>query len=115
MKQPLTFVQLREQNAARAAEWNGDTPWTPADRMTELVGELGEAANVMKKLKRIECGMVGNKPHEYAELRANLIDELGDVQICLDLLANELHVNLAKATADKFNKTSIKNGFEHRL
>lgn len=111
----LTFKKLREVNASRAKEWNADTPWSPADRMVELVGELGEAANVMKKMKRIQDGMLGNNPDEYEALFWGLVDELGDVQICLDLLANELCIDLESATVKKFNKTSIKVGFKHRL
>lgn len=111
----LSLKKLREVNAARALAWNGDTPWSPADRMTELIGELGEAANVMKKLRRIECGMAGNDRSQEPALREQLKTELADTLICVDLLANELNIDLSEATIEKFNRTSEKVGLPHRL
>jgi len=111
----LTFDHLHEVNSARAEKWNGDTPWSVADRVVEFIGEFGEAANVMKKLKRLECGMPGTEAADYDKLRSQLCDELGDAQICLDLVANACGVNLGVATILKFNKTSDKVGFDHKL
>lgn len=111
----LTFDKLRTINAARCKEWNGDTPWSAADKVVEFIGEFGEACNVIKKLKRIECGMPGTDPADRDALRLQLSDELGDAQICLDLLADEVGIDLGIATLLKFNKTSDKVGFEHKL
>lgn len=43
------------------------------------------------------------------------VNEMGDVLVTLDLLADELGIDLSSAVADKFNKTSIKNGLQTRL
>ena len=115
MSRVLDLSELRRVNAARAIMWNGATPWTPADRLTELVGELGEAANMAKKLKRAECGMVGNCDNTTKLLETALAKELADTLICLDLWAWALGVDMSEVTIAKFNETSDKNGFGHKL
>ena len=111
----LTFNHLREVNDARCVEWSGDTPWEPDTHLNEFIGELGEACNVIKKLRRIQDKMPGTDPAEKPALLAQLKDEMGDAQICLDKWASSLNIDLGLATIDKFNKTSIKVGFPHRL
>jgi NTP pyrophosphatase (non-canonical NTP hydrolase) len=112
----LSFSELRTVNSERNVQWTGAAePWAVADYVLEFVGEFGEACNVMKKLKRIASGMIGNTADEEEALRAQLADELGDAQICLDLLANAAGVDLGAATRVKFNKTSVKHGFPQRL
>lgn len=112
----LSFSELRAANSERNVQWTGEAePWGPADHVLEFVGEFGEMCNVLKKLKRISQGMIGNKPEEADALRAQLADEMGDAQICLDLLANSVGVDLGAATRSKFNKTSVKHGFPQRL
>ena len=60
--------------------------WTLSDWMTATTGEVGEAANIIKKLNRVRDGIPGNKETEQ-ELRDALADEIADVAIYLDLLA----------------------------
>lgn len=88
--------------------------WSLSDWMTAVAGELGEAANVVKKLNRVRDGIPGNTQTE-AELRAALADELADVFIYLDLLAQRAGVKLQDAVRDKFNRTSAKIGCEIRV
>ena len=91
---------LREQSAARAAEWEARgaearpdlEPWTPDHWFTALLGEVGEAANLMKKLFR----GFGNKESEV-ELHDMLARELADCVIYLDIFAREMGVNLWRA------------------
>lgn len=83
--------------------------WSLSDWMTATVGELGEAANIAKKLNRVRDGIPGNKETE-AELRAALREEIADVFIYLDLLAQSQGFSLAAAVREKFNKTSKKIG-----
>lgn len=119
----LSLEYLREVNSKRVELWNKDSPaWTPADNLVELVGELGEAANVMKKLRRLKCRMVPHKNQTPEELDkaekdyiAHLTDEMGDIVICVDLLAQNLGINLSQAVVNKFNKTSDKYGFPIKL
>jgi NTP pyrophosphatase (non-canonical NTP hydrolase) len=67
--------------------------------MTALTGEVGETANLLKKLRR----------GDSVSMR-DVADELADVQIYLDLLAAHLGVDLEHATISKFNEVSRKKG-----
>lgn len=84
--------------------------WSLSDWMTATVGELGEAANIVKKLNRIRDGIPGNK-ETFQELEAMLRDELADTFIYLDLLAQSQGIDLATAVVNKFDKTSAKLGY----
>jgi NTP pyrophosphatase (non-canonical NTP hydrolase) len=76
----------------------------------ELGGEVGEVLNVVKKLHREEMGWRGSRAS-----KEQLAEEIGDVLICLDKLAAHYGIDLAEATARKFNATSEKVGLPHRL
>lgn len=114
----LTFDALREHNYKRQSLFNC-ADWTPADWMTATVGELGELANVMKKLRRksvVKKGVMNRvSEKDVARLRKQLTEEMGDVQAYLDLLAMSLGVNLGEATRTKFNKVSKRVGFVGKL
>jgi NTP pyrophosphatase (non-canonical NTP hydrolase) len=78
--------------------------------MTAVAGEVGEAANIVKKLNRVRDGIPGNKETE-AELRAGLADEIADAVIYLDLLAQAAGFDLETIRDAKFDKTSAKIGY----
>lgn len=84
--------------------------WSTGEWFTAVLGELGEAANVAKKLMRVRDGIKGNSESE-PELRACLADELADTFIYLDLLATSEGIDLEEAVRDKFNRTSRKIGY----
>jgi NTP pyrophosphatase (non-canonical NTP hydrolase) len=86
--------------------------WSLSDWMTATLGELGEAANVLKKLNRVRDGFPGNK-ETPAELREMFADELADAYIYLDLLAQAADIDLPSAIRSKFDKTSRKIGYRH--
>lgn len=118
MSHDLKFSELREASLERCKRWHpgGLKDWTLSDWFTATMGELGEAANIAKKLNRLRDGNTGNANHETeAWLRSELADEIADVQIYLDILAASENIDLAAATARKFNKTSEKVGFPERL
>jgi NTP pyrophosphatase (non-canonical NTP hydrolase) len=84
------------------------------------MGELGEAANAIKKLRRIEDGIANiSDPERQLSAREEAVlkiaDELADTLIYLDLLAQRLGVDLAAAVVSKFNAVSEKYGFPERL
>lgn len=112
----LTFGELRTANIERCKRWHpgGVSDWSLSDWMTATCGELGEAANVVKKLNRERDGLAGNDK-SADELRAMLGKELADTAIYLDLLAEAAGVDLAQAITDKFNEVSVRNGFPDRL
>jgi len=90
--------------------WLGD--WSLSDWMTATLGELGEAANIAKKLNRVRDGIPGNT-QTPDELRAALASELADTYIYLDLLTQSQGIDLEAAVIEKFNRTSAKIGSSH--
>ena len=113
---PLRFDMLRKVNDERSEEWMNDEPLDENEALTEFIGEVGEAANILKKLNRISRGVRGKKDGEgFIELQGKLADEFGDMQITLDRWASVCGFDLASVTIQKFNKTSVKNGFDQRL
>jgi NTP pyrophosphatase (non-canonical NTP hydrolase) len=83
--------------------------WSLSDWMTAVLGELGEAANVAKKLNRVRDGIPGNKETE-AELRAKFARELADTFIYLDLTAQAAGIDLPQVVVDVFNAKSEQIG-----
>jgi NTP pyrophosphatase (non-canonical NTP hydrolase) len=90
------------------------TDWSPSDWMTAIMGELGEAANVLKKLNRVRDGIRGNK-ETPAELEANLRRELADVFVYLDLFFQRMGTTLEDQVKDVFNAKSAQIGYPERL
>lgn len=115
---PMTFGQFSEANRARCESPHGFnhplSGWSTSDWMTALVGEVGEAANVVKKLNRYRDGVPGNKL-SADELRDQLRKELGDVFVYLDLMAQSLGFNIADAATDVFNEKSKDIGYPKTL
>ena len=85
--------------------------WSLSDWMTAVTGELGEAANIVKKLNRARDGIPGNA-ETYDELRDMLADEIADTFIYLDLMAQATGINLADAVVRKWQRTSAKIGYK---
>jgi NTP pyrophosphatase (non-canonical NTP hydrolase) len=112
----LTFDLLRAANLARCGRWHpgGVNDWSLSDWTVAMMGEAGEAANVVKKLNR-ERDEIGGNVDTADELRAKLAHELADTLIYLDLLAAHEGIDLAQAVADKFNIVSERMGFPERL
>jgi NTP pyrophosphatase (non-canonical NTP hydrolase) len=114
----LTFERFSEANRARCESTNGFNlrldAWSSSDWMTAVVGELGEAANVVKKLNRVRDGVPDNKL-SADELRGQLRKELGDVFVYLDLICQSLGFHVADAAVDVFNAKSAEIGYPHKL
>lgn len=89
--------------------------WSLSDWCTATVGELGEAANVIKKLNRVRDGIPGNGNVTEGELREQLAEELADTYIYLDLLAQASGIDLEAAVIKKFEKTSQKIGYKSQF
>lgn len=102
-KGPFVYDNLAAADAHRSQLWGTKDPMFAA---VELGGEVGEALNVVKKLERERLGLAGSRATVE-----DLADELGDVVICCQILASKYGIDLPKATARKFNKTSRKMGF----
>ena len=102
----LTLTLLREANVKRQQEWDAERVLKPTFFAIELAGEVGEVCNVVKKLEREQYGIPGSRVNVD-----DLADELADVIIVADLLAERYGIDLEVAVARKFNKTSRARGF----
>jgi NTP pyrophosphatase (non-canonical NTP hydrolase) len=115
MTHVLTFEAFSRANRKRCEAPDGfNKPvehWSLSDWFTACMGELGEAANVAKKLNRVRDGIPGNGDISEAELRQMLADEIADTFIYLDLLAQSQGIDLERAVRDKFEATSRKIGY----
>lgn len=115
----LTFYHLKISNIARCEEsYHPISSWSLTDWATALAGEVGEACNVIKKLRRLDIrtGPVRSEDiEEEAYLWPTLADALADVQIYLDLLATAARIDLQAAVIAKFNRTSDRVGSSVRL
>lgn len=127
----VDLTYMRAQNVSRLARWHGDDDdWNLADWSNAMCGEAGEAANVVKKMRRTESELwarqlyPGDSGHPVADapapqarelLRAQLANELADVVTYCDLLAHHAGINLSEAIARKFNRVSEAQGFPERL
>jgi NTP pyrophosphatase (non-canonical NTP hydrolase) len=104
------FSEINRLRCESPHGFNHDlSSWSTSDWMTATMGELGEAANVVKKLNRVRDGIPGNDETE-AELRAKLGRELADTFIYLDLLAQSVGLNLADIVTETFDAKSAKIG-----
>jgi len=119
----LTFAQLKDANSTRVQRWhkNGINDWSVSQWALAMAGEAGEVCNAVKKLNRITDG-IANLSADPERLLATTEDaiqkvgeELADVLIYLDLLAQRLEIDLAAETRNKFNATSERYGFPERL
>jgi len=112
------FTEIRNQNVSRALKWHkGDLlDWSPLEWAGAMCGEAGEAANVAKKLKRIDNKIEGGLDSSMKDvLIENLGKEIADVFLYLDLLAACYDIDMEKVIIDKFNEKSIQHNFPERL
>ena len=114
----LTFNELRKANLARLPHFknpNGDqchtvpdgSDWPLSKWNNAILGELGEFANIIKKVERGDFTI--------AEVRQELAHELADIQTYLDITAYQCGIDLGAATVEKFNIVSEKIKYEGKL
>jgi hypothetical protein len=108
---------VRALNRIRCDRWHPPTgdDWTLGDWSNAFMGEGGELANVVKKLRRHQSGHATsyNTP-EVVELRERFAEEVADVLLYLDLLCWKAGVEpaaLLDALIDKFDKVSLAQGW----
>jgi NTP pyrophosphatase (non-canonical NTP hydrolase) len=114
----LTFDQLRAANVARCeGSFHGIDRWSPSDWMTAVVGEIGEAANLVKKLRRLETAPDTHRPEDggTVAMTAKLATEIADAVIYLDLFAARMGIDLGYVVSRKFNVVSDRVGSSVRL
>lgn len=126
----LTFGALSLANRERCERvFHPLNDWSLTDWMCAVAGEVGEAANLIKKAKRFEGkteaeltdSMVGldfpydndeaqGKDDRYITGREFIGYELADAVIYIDLLAQRLGVDLGEMVERKFNIVSTRVG-----
>lgn len=115
----LTFSELRATSLDRTNRWNhgGIDGWSVNDWLVAMGGEAGEALNAGKKHRRILSGMQqhGNVPEGLEDAVDKIMEELADTVIYADLVASRLGRRLDVAIVEKFNRTSLREGFPERL
>lgn len=115
---PMTFGQFSQANRDRCESPLGFNhklaDWSTSDWFVAVMGELGEAANVAKKLNRIRDGIPGNK-ESPEQLQAKLRKELGDVFVYLDLLCQAHGFSVADAAVEVFNAKSAEIGYGTKM
>jgi NTP pyrophosphatase (non-canonical NTP hydrolase) len=108
----LTFSVLRQANLARLPLFknargevvhppDGSNDWSASQWLQAVIGEIGEYANLQKKIERGDFGLSG-----AIQKRQDLADELADVVCYLDHLAACLRIDLGVAVTSKFNRVS---------
>lgn len=115
--EPLTLEYIARINDKRCAAWHkGEEPWTPERWVTAIVGELGEMANITKKLFRARDGSVGIlNGVTVEELAAEEEKEWADTMLYMILFASARGFNMSEAIRSVFNAKSEQLGFEERL
>src|SRR6267142_445296 len=109
----LTFRTLRDGNVKRLPLFKrkdgkpacmkvDGSDWSPASWLQAVIGELGEYANLRKKVERGDFTL--------AKAKDKLASELADVVIYLDLLAFQLGIDLGEAVMTTWNKKAADLG-----
>lgn len=114
----LDLEALRKANKKRLPQFKNSkgepahsepdgSDWALSTWSNAVLGELGEAANLIKKIERGDITL--------EEARPALAKEFADVLTYLDILAMRAGVDLGRATIDKFNEVSARVGSTIRL
>ena len=106
----FTLADFSFVNRGRCKAWMGEAD-NLHHHLIGLAGGFGEVCNAVKKVDRARAGKKGGEDLCLDEVA----DELADVLIYLDLVAAHFGIDLAEVVARKFNATSEKYGFPHRI
>lgn len=114
----MNLDEFSKKNAQRSTAANGfnQNPgaWSISDWLVATMGELGEAANVLKKLNRYRDGVNGNIEDKKVLLQ-QFEQEIADTFIYLDLLSQASGFLLSDAVRKTWNEKSEKIGFPGRI
>lgn len=103
----LTFEALSIANYARCPAFGHTVEdWSIERWMVAITGEVGELANMIKKILR-------NDPKLPSQL--DLGYEAADIVIYLDLACQKLGIRLGDMVEEKFNAISLKRGSDIRI
>lgn len=118
----LTFRTVANINSWRSKVWHpSGKEWSLLEWAGAMCGEAGEAANVAKKIRRIEMGLNTPKTIRASTtdretlVRTQLAPEIGDTYIYLDLLAAKAGLKIEDCIRLSFNAKSEELGFPQRI
>lgn len=94
--------QFRDAQGRLAHSEKDGSDWSPAEWLQATVGELGELANVLKKVRRGD--------YTLEEALPEIRKEFADVAIYLDIFSAQFGFDLGDAIRDKFNEVSDRVG-----
>lgn len=101
----LCFDELSRANLERCNKmFHPIEDWSIGDWAVAVAGEVGEACNLIKKMRR------GDNINVH-----DIIEEIADVVIYADLLTTRLGYNLGDEVFKKFNKVSEQKKCNIRL
>ena len=110
----LTFSEFREANKTRCNEsFHPIDSWKLHDWAIALIGEFGEAMNILKKIKRVDDGT--DPLSDLNILYPALMEEIADIVTYADLLLTSQGYVLEEELVNKFNKVSEKRGSTIKL
>lgn len=100
-KKDLTFKELQDACAKRLPlAFPECQTWSEADWIMATVGELGELANILKKIKR------GSKKITKKTVKEVELELADTITYLCGFLANCLGINAGEVTREKFNIVS---------
>lgn len=108
-KASITFEHFRVQNLRRCEDvFHPVHHWGLFDWAIAVIGEFGEAMNIVKKIRRIHDGT--DSSSDLVRLQDMLAEEIADTFTYADLLLTSQGYRLEEEIIRKFNKVSKKRG-----
>lgn len=89
---------FKNSKGERAHSSDNGSDWALSAWSNAVASEVGEAANIIKKIERGDFTL--------DEKRSDLADELADIVVYLDILAMRAGIDLGAAIVSKFNAVS---------
>lgn len=102
----LNLKDLEKANLERQKDWRSEN-WSLGEWMCALTGEVGEAANIVKKIFRGDVSL--------NQAREALGKEFADILTYLSITAEKAGIDLSQVTIDKFNEVSERVGSDVKL
>ena len=114
---PLTIAHFQRVNVQRCTEAMKHSldDWSLLEWAGALAGEVGEAANLCKKIRRRQGGHGGEwaaRDPDIETMRRELAGEIGDCFAYLVLLAAAAGLDAATCAAEKFDAISGRVGWK---
>jgi len=116
----MNLTEFQKINAIRAKRWHhdGQINWNLLEWAGAMCGESGEAANVAKKIRRLDMKLpnkeAGLSKTDRFVLDDKLACEVADTIIYGLIILSELNYDASAIIKSVFNQKSIEYGFPER-